>query len=625
MSKKKQDELRSLETAEAARETEWKAPSFVGELFMGRLQADLIFPFPQQDDADRKLCDPLLAKLKTFLAKEVDADAIDRDKEIPEKVIEGFRKLGLFGIKLPKEYGGLGLSQINYNRIIQLIASHCASSAVLLSAHQSIGVPQPLKLFGTQQQKEKYLPRLAAGEISAFALTEPNVGSDPSSLQTTATRTEDGSTWIINGEKLWISNGPDADLLIVMARTNDPAEKRPEITAFIVEGNSPGLTTKHRCDFMGLKGLQNGLLNFDNVRVPHENIVTEQGGGLRLALRTLNTGRLTLPAASGGTMKQALRMARQWSLERVQWGAPVGHHEAVANKIATIAADIFAVESLTWLTSAMADRGGADIRLEAAMAKLHSSEALWRSVDMALQIRGGRGYETADSLRARGELPMPMERLLRDARINTIIEGTSEIMRLFIAREALDPHLKAAEASATSGKANYFKAARFYAGWYPRLWLPFTSSLQHIKIEGPLEEHLRFVARNSQKLARDLFHMMMRYQQSLQKKQMILGRVVDFGVELFAMTAVISRATAKGAPAGSERLADLFCHQARRRIAGLHHAIYCNDDKLAYSIAREVLDDNFPELSANIISTWETPVKKKPASKRNKGEDATKQ
>ena len=622
---KKINEQRSLETAEAARETEWTAPSFVGELFMGRLQADLIFPFPQQDEEDRKLGDPLLAKVKTFLTKEVDADAIDRDKDIPEKVLDGFRKLGLFGIKLPKEYGGLGLSQINYNRIIQLIASHCSSSAVLLSAHQSIGVPQPLKQFGTDEQKSKYLPRLAGGEISAFALTEPGVGSDPSSLQTTATRSEDGTSWLINGEKLWITNGPIADQLIVMARTNDPTEDRPEITAFIVEGNSPGLTTKHRCDFMGLKGVQNGLLQFTNVRVPHENIVTEQGAGLRLALRTLNTGRLTIPAASGGIMKQALRMARQWSLERVQWGAPVGHHEAVANKIATIAADIFAIESLTWLTSAMADRGGADIRLEAAMAKPYASEATWRSVDSALQVRGGRGYETADSLRGRGELPMPMERLLRDARINMIIEGTSEIMRLFIAREALDPHLKAAGASATSGKANYIKAARFYAGWYPRLWLPFTSSLQKIKVEGPLEEHLRFVARNSQKLARDLFHMMMRYQQGLQKKQIVLGRIVDFGAELFAMTAVISRATSKGAPAGSERLADLFCHQARRRINGLHRAIYCNDDKLAYSIAREVLDENFPELNDNIISTWESAPKKSSGRKTNKVEGVTNQ
>lgn len=361
---------------------------------------------------------------------------------------------------------------------------------------------------------------------------------------------------------------------------------------------------------MGLKGLQNGLLCFDNVQVPHDNIVTEQGGGLRLALRTLNTGRLTLPAASAGSMKQALRMARKWSVERVQWGAPVGHHEAVANKIATIAADIYAVESLTWLTSAMADRGGADIRLEAAMAKLYSSEALWRTVDTALQIRGGRGYETADSLGGRGELPMPMERLLRDSRINMIIEGTSEIMRLFIAREALDPHLKAAGASATSGKVDFVKATKFYAGWYPMLWLPFASSEQDVEVNAHLKKHMRFVAKNSQKLARDLFHMMMRYQQGLQKKQMVLGRLVDVGAELFAMTATISNASSVAATKGSVRLADLFCQQSRRRISHLRNGVYCNDDKLAYAVAREVLDGNFPGLDENIVSTWESSVKK---------------
>jgi len=605
MSKNKTEERRSLETAEAAREVEWHQPSFVGKLFMGSLFAELVFPFPDQDEEDQRQGDELLEKLKVFLVEDVDADAIDREKDIPEQVIEGFRHLGLFGIKLPKEYGGLGFSQINYNRIIELVASHCASSAVLLSAHQSIGVPQPLKLFGTDQQKKDFLPRLAKGAISAFALTEPGVGSDPSSLQTTATRTEDGKAWLINGEKLWISNGPIADLLIVMARTNDPTEERPEITAFIVEGDSPGLTTKHRCDFMGLKGLQNGLLRFENVRVPDENIVTEQGRGLRLALMTLNTGRLTLPAASAGSMKQALRMARQWSLERVQWGAPVGYHEAVANKLATIAADIFAVESLTWLTSAMADRGGSDIRLEAAMAKLYSSEALWRTVDTALQIRGGRGYETADSLRGRGEKPMPMERLLRDARINMIIEGTSEIMRLFIAREALDPHLKAAGASATSGKADYLKAAKFYAGWYPLLWIAFRTDLQNVDVNSKLKTHLRFVANSARKLARDLFHMMMRYRQGLQKKQMVLGRLVDFGAELFAMTASISRASSPQAPEGSVHLADLFCRQARRRIAELRRGIYCNDDKIAYSVSREILEGSFPGLDENIVSTWE--------------------
>lgn len=599
---RRSEETRSLEVAEAAREKEWRRPSFVGELFMGRLRPELVFPFPDQDPADRTAGDEILAKLRPFLAEKVDADRIDREKEIPPEVLDGLRELGLFGIKIPKEYGGLGLSQINYNRIIQLVASHCASTAVMLSAHQSIGVPQPLKLFGTDEQKRKYLPRLAAGGMSAFALTEPGVGSDPSKMTTTAALSEDGSAWVINGEKLWISNGPTADLLVVMARTNPLEEERPEITAFVVEGNSPGLSTIHRCDFMGLKGLQNGLLRFDNVRVPADSIITGRGGGLRLALRTLNTGRLTLPAACGGAMMQTLAVARDWANRRKQWGAPVGHHEAVAAKIASMAADIFAVESLTWLTSAMADRKEMDIRLEAAMAKLFCTEALWRNVDAGVQVRGGRGYETADSLRARGELPAPMERLMRDARINLIIEGTSEIMRLFIAREALDPHMRIAGVTATEQKIDYGKAGLFYAGWYPGLWMP--KGIAKIQVPQGLGQHLRFVERASRRLARDLFHMIVVHREKLQRKQMVLGRLVDVGAELFAMAASVSRAASPQAPPGAARLADLFCRQARRRVVTLRRGVYCNDDRQTYRTAREVLDGEYPWLEENILSTW---------------------
>lgn len=598
------DEKRSLEVAESARETDWIKPSFVAQLFMGNIQHDLIFPYPEQTAEDRAAGDEILEALEKFLREQVDADAIDREKEIPDDVYRGLADMGLMGIKLPKEYGGLGLSQVNYNRIIQLVASHCASTAVMLSAHQSIGVPQPLKVFGTSEQKEKYLPRLAAGEVSAFALTEPGVGSDPSSMNTLATLTEDGSAYLINGEKLWITNGPIANLLIVMARSNDPVEKHPEITAFIVEGDQQGLSVAHRCDFMGLKGVQNGLLKFENVRVPKENILLGLGQGLRLALTTLNTGRLTLPAAAGGVMKQSVVMAKEWSRERVQWGAPVGHHEAVAAKLARMAAETFAVECLTWLTSALADRGDVDIRLEAAMAKLYSTEAMWQTVDTALQIRGGRGYETADSLAGRGEIPMPLERMLRDTRINLIIEGTSEIMKLFIAREALDPHMKIAGASATSTRIDVRQAAKFYAIWYPKLWVPRIIAPREVPLPRRLKKHLRFVEKGSRMLARDLFHMMLLYRQGLQRKQQVLGRLVDIGAELFAMTAVLSRVASEKRPIGSEQLADLFCRQARRKIRALHRSVYCNDDKLAYRQARLLLEDDFPWIENNIYCAW---------------------
>jgi alkylation response protein AidB-like acyl-CoA dehydrogenase len=593
--KKPVSEAEARQVAEAARETEWKAPSFLKELFLGNLRLDLIHPFPQAPP-ERPEFRAFYDELRTFLIKEVDSDAIDRDGKIPQRVIQRLAKMGAFGMKVPKEYGGLGFTQREYGEVMKLLSSQDGNLVVLLSAHQSIGVPQPLKLFGTPEQKKKYFPRLAAGAISAFALTEPHVGSDPANLSTSATRTPEGD-YILNGEKLWCTNGTVADLFVVMARHPDTKK----ISAFIVEKDWPGVEVVIRCHFMGLKAIENGVIRFTNVRVPKENLMWAEGRGLKLALVTLNTGRLTIPACCAAIAKRCLEICRIWSSERIQWGQPIGRHDAIAQLLAEMAATGFAIEAVTDLASSMADLHDRDIRLEAAVAKMWNTEETWRLIDRTVQIRGGRGYETADSLRARGEPGIPVERMMRDFRINLIFEGSSEIMRLFIAREALDRHLAVAgdlfnpkvSRSEKIGKV-LPKFIGFYAKWYPTRWLGWSRTPHHSEF-GPLAKHVGYVERASRHLARAIFHMMARHGPKLEKRQALLFRAVDIGADLFAMSATIARAQSMRAAHGPHardavELADIFSRMMRRRIAQHFRDIRSNDDVRKYRTARRILE-----------------------------------
>src|SRR6266513_1662856 len=601
------------DVAEAAREAEWAAPSFVRDLFLGSLRLDLIHPYPEQDPAEVARAKPFLDQLERLL-RTVDADRIDREGEIPKDGIDALKTMGAFGIKIPREYSGLGLSQLSYMKAMELVSSVDGSLTALLSAHQSIGVPQPLKMFGSEAQKKKYLPRLAKGAVSAFALTEPNVGSDPAAMETTAVPSEDGEAWILNGDKLWCTNGTIAELFVVMARTPSKVvqgkEKR-QISAFIVEANTPGVEVLHRCHFMGIKAMYNGVIRFTNVRVPKENVLWGEGKGLKLALITLNTGRLTLPISSVAAGKRCLEISRRWAAERVQWGRPIGQHDAIAQKIGTMAANTLAMEAVAELCGAMAERGGYDIRLEAAIAKLYNSEAGWRIIDDTVQIRGGRGYETADSLRARGEAPIAVERIMRDFRINLIFEGSSEIMHLFIAREAVDKHLQVAGDVVLPGKtarerlAGLVRSAAFYGWWYPSRWLGWSLWPRYAEF-GRLAKHVRFVERSCRRLARSVFHSMVRFGPKLELRQSVLFRLVDVAGELFAMAATCSRAQRlyeRDRTTGERavKLADLFCRQARRRVRSQFNGLRRNEDVPTYKFAQEILAGEHRWLERDIV------------------------
>lgn len=608
-----EEQARAL--AEESRETGWDKPSFAKELFLGRFPLELIHPFPQPSDADEARTRAFLDQLRKFLDT-VDGSVIERDAEIPAEYVRGLADLGCFGMKIPSEFGGLNMSQVAYNRALMMISSVHPSLGALLSAHQSIGVPEPLKLAGTPEQKRKFLPRCAAGAISAFLLTEPDVGSDPARLASTATPVDDGKAYELNGVKLWTTNGVVAELLVVMARVPKSEGHRGGISAFVVEADSPGITVERCNKFMGLRGIENGVTRLHRVRVPSENLVGREGDGLKIALTTLNAGRLSIPASATGSAKWALKIAREWSGERVQWGKPLAEHEAVARKLSFIAATVYALDAVLELSAQMADEGRNDIPIEAALAKLWSSEMACVIADEVMQIRGGRGYETAESLAARGERAVAVEQVLRDLRINRIFEGASEIMRLLIAREAVDAHLAAAgdlakpDAGLREKAAAAVGASGFYAKWSPQLVFGEGQRPRAYHEFGALARHLRFIERSSRKLARNTFYGMARWQAKLEQRQGFLGRVVDIGAELFAMSAACVRAEAQrnADPVLGQQayeLAEAFCAQATLRVEALFQALWDNTDTGDVALTRNLQRGRYAWLEDGIIDQSE--------------------
>lgn len=598
MSKGKAD---ALEIAEAARD-EMTQKSLAGGLYVGEFNYSNAYPFPTQDEADKVKSDQYVNELDELFKTGIDADKIDEEGEIPADVLKSLAKLKAFALKVPSKYGGRELSQTGYSKGAEVTGKYCGNIAALLSAHQSIGVPQPLLMYGTDEQKEKYLPQFANGAISAFALTEHDVGSDPGKLTTTATPTDDGEHYIINGEKLWCTNGVKAEVIIVMARTPDlelNGRSKKQITAFIVDMNTPGVEVLHRCRFMGLRSLYNGVIKFTDVKVPKAAIIGGLGKGMRVALNTLNIGRLTIPAICVGASKQCLDMSVDWASKRVQWGQEVGKHQLLTDKLARMSSSIFAMEAMVEMCSNLVDRKNCDIRVESAVAKMWATESYWTIVDDTMQIKGGRGYETAQSLKARGDKPDPIERMFRDARINLIFEGSSEIMRLILAREALDPHLKVAgdvlntRVPMVKRLKAAVKAGFHYAWWYPKQWLPvFRAGVPNLTSE--LSSYVRYVKRRSKKLARTLFHCMLRHGPGLDKQQLTLSRLTEIGSELYVITSAVLKADMmiknnEDAKKVLQVVNNVFIN-SKEKIETNFGNIWFNNDKKNYKYGRKILE-----------------------------------
>jgi alkylation response protein AidB-like acyl-CoA dehydrogenase len=416
---------------EQAEELLFSGPQKVGfakDLFFGRFRAESITPYPVLPPGEQQKADAAVAAVREYVANHLDAARIDREADIPRDVILGLGKVGLMGAAVSPKYGGRGLSQQIYCRMMEVIGGHCGSTAVFVNAHHSIGL-RSLELFGTDEQKLRWMPPLTTGEkLAAFALTEPEAGSDAANVRTRAVPTPDGKGFILNGEKRYITNGGIAQVLTVMARTPDPKEPDGKVTAFLVTPDMPGFeVVEARMEKVGIRGTATGRLAFHDMFVPKENILGQIGKGLRLALTVLDFGRTTFGATCTGAAKYCVQRAVEYANERKQFGRTIGEFELIKEKIAHAAADTYAMESATYHTAALIDSGAEDYMLETSMLKVFASDGLWRIVNDTLQIYGGKGFFTDE----------PFERMMRDARLNTIGEGANEVLRCFNAMVGL--------------------------------------------------------------------------------------------------------------------------------------------------------------------------------------------
>jgi len=618
--------FKGFERIEEARER-LSGASFMAGLYDGRPDFDLLLTPPEPLE-EKATGEAFCKQVETFLTHEVDPEEIERQAKIPERVIQGLFKLGAFGMKIPKEYGGLGFSYTNYGRVLTVIASWSNILALTVAVPQSIGIAMPILLFGSDGQKKKYLPLVAKEAISAFALTEPMTGSDAANVRTEAVLDSTGSHFLVNGEKLWCTNGPIARYATLIARVpalrveldgriewvpapgGRGADDRVH-SAFILDMAAPGVLVRQRCQFEGCRGIENAHITLKNVQVPVEHVIGDIGKGLKYALTILNVGRgISIPAICLGMAKQAWQPTLDRANTRITFHKPLSERQTQQIRIGDMAGHLFAMEALSMLVWRLADQHRYDIRIEAAVAKIFCSEHTIRFLRDAQTIFGGMGYETAESKQARGEAAFGIEQLVRDAEMYRIGEGATDILRPFVVREGLNHHLERAKGlygddlSILDQSRQALRLAGFYMPWYMRQWrgrpLPDRPEFAHLQVK-PLA---RYVERTSRRLAREILYATMRFQASFQDEQRLQNRIEAVGEDLFAMLATVLYAERQTRIDGRMtvwELADAFCASARQRVEQRLREFRQHQDYLTATTGTQALKGYYPTLSEGII------------------------
>jgi acyl-CoA dehydrogenase family protein 9 len=563
--------------------------SFMKALFHGVVAEDLVYPYPELLPDERENVRMMLDSIRKFHTK-VDSAKIDDEHHIPDEVMKGLKELGLFGLAIPEEYGGLGLSTTAYARVMEEVGGLDASLAVTLGGHQSIGL-KAILLYGTDEQKRKYLPTLATGEkVAAFALTEPSAGSDAAAIQTRAELTPDGKHYVLNGSKIWITNGGFADVFTVFARTSAPDEgAKPRITAFIVE-RSMGVKNGPNEQKLGIRGSSTTSLYFDDVMVPVENVVGEVGRGFKVAVEVLNTGRMSLATGSVGACKRLIRLATERANERRAFGRSIGEFGLIKDKIATMMAQTWALESAAYMTAGLVDAKVIDYSLESAICKVVGSETLWRVANETLQIAAGTGYMKE----------YPYERLLRDARINLIFEGTNEILRCFIALSGMQgPGKELAEV--VRAMREPIKGFGLLSDFAIRKARTALGRERMTRAHPLLSREVVLFEEYSAELAKNVDKALRKHGKEIAEMQYTQRRVAELAMDLYCLAACISRTTRaieRRGEEGARREIDLttmFATTAEGRMSAIVRSFDRNDDELRKSVAsRAYADEGYP-------------------------------